>query len=177
MRRAWILLPLLVLSGCGEDRLRVSGREVRGPGFRLTIPAGFERKDAKPRGSTRIVLLVGPSGQFEAPTITHSEAGPTHSLSEAECQHAGQDHRQMTATAAMVGGREAKLAAPALTDGGVLGPICGFTLEDRARVKAVRQFYLRHQGATVWCEADERQEAETLCDVYLGSAAKSGRPD
>ncbi|MBL4684800.1 MAG: hypothetical protein JKY37_09445 [Nannocystaceae bacterium] len=177
MWRIGLVLLLVPLSGCGDDRLRVSGREVRGPGFRITIPAGYERQPAKARGHHRVVRLVGPSGQFEAPTITHSEVGPTHALSEAECQHAGKDQQKVAGIAATMGARASSVNAPALTDGGVLGSVCGFTVEDRARVKVVRRFFLKHQGWTVWCEADEREEAETLCDVYLGSAAKPGRPD
>ena len=69
-------------------------------------------------------------------------------------------------------GREMKVDAWRVVDHQVLGPICAFTLVDRARSKAFRGFNVRERGYRVICEADETADAEALCDAYLGSATR-----
>jgi len=80
-------------------------------------------------------------------------------------------HRTLGATLAM-GGRKATVGPATLINTGMLGPVCGLSFEDRARASAKRLFYVRHQGYTVICEANDAEHASALCDEYLGSATR-----
>jgi len=162
---------VLLSAGCGEGQLRLEGNRVMGPGFRLTVPDGFSSAEVGPPTSARVVGLKGPEGQREAATIRHTDGGPTHPLDEQQCRSEAKGRADLGHVAKELGqGHEVEPWT--LVDNPVLGKVCGFAMVSRARSMAFRQFHVRHHGYQVICEADETEQAESLCDGYLATASK-----
>lgn len=166
-----VVAVVVMTTACGEGSLRLEADRVSAPGYRLKVPTGFERGDVGPPTSARVVGLKGPEGQREAPTIRHTDDGPTAPPDEQQCSSDAKARAEMGAVAKAMG-QGSEVDPWRIESNPVLGKVCAFTVVGRARSMAFREFHVLHHGYRVICEADETAAADALCDAYLGSASK-----